>query len=148
MDTWWDLAYCLGEDHDEKPEDKRTTLEDKLVGGNETVSWYDRKEVWEGKQKITEKRDKLYHYPYRDKMRRQWQERCTHTKYTEMLARLSMCMGKADRMHKIRDTKNTPLSVSAQTRAPCKLPRLFPLLVLCGTPKAPPKGGGLCKGAR
>ena len=107
VEDWELLAYNLGKYHDERAKDKNTTLEDKMTGGNETVSWYDRGIAWMSKGT----RGELTKYPYRDEMRSQWNKEHPHISYPLMLARLSMCMGEIDRMEKCRDVCNTPLAV-------------------------------------
>lgn len=107
MNSWELMATHLGRDHDETPEDKHTTLEDKIAGGNETLSWYDKSRPW----KTSRSGYELRYYPHRDEMRRRWREQHPDTSYSEMLARLSTCMGDRDRMNKCRDVTNTPLAL-------------------------------------
>ena len=106
VEAWELLAYNSGKTHDETAQDRRTVLEDKITGGNETVSWYDTSSTWaEGA------RGKLNHFPHRNELRRRWHSEHPEIPYSLMLAKLSTCMGSINRMEKCRDVLNTPLAV-------------------------------------
>jgi len=104
---WELMATHLGREHDETPGSKHSTLEDKIVGGNETRSWYDVTKPDE----TSKSGRKLHCHPHRQEMRRRWREQHPDISYTVMLAQLSTCMGEADRMNKCRDAVNTPLAL-------------------------------------